>query len=114
MKKSRVLQIGFLSLSASLLAARSASAGGSGVNVTIDGDKNVESCGDIRIRYDRRLAERAEEAFTLPASATFQARMPANSGVYVIGERRGDFGVTACKAARRADDLDEIRVSQQG
>ena len=114
MKKSSVLRIGYLSLLASVLAVGSASAGGDGVNVTIDGDKNVESCGDISIRYDRRAAERAEEAFTLPASATFQAKMPTNSGVYVIGERRGDFGVTACKAARRVDDLDQIRVSPQG
>lgn len=114
MKKPSVLRIGFLSLLASILAVGSASAGGSGVNVTIDGDRNVESCGDISIRYDRRAAERAEEAFTLPASATFQAKMPTNSGVYVIGERRGDFGVTACKAARRVDDLGEIRVSPQG
>ena len=113
MKKSSVLRIVYLSLFASVLAVCSASAGGDGVNVTIDGDKNVESCGDIRIRYDRRDAERAEEAFTLPASATFQAKMPMNSGVYVIGERRGDFGVTACKAARRSEVLDQIRVSPQ-
>ena len=114
MKKSLVPQVGALFLFTSLLAVGSASAGDHGVNVTIDGDKNVESCGDIRIRYDRRHAERAEDAFTLPGSATFQARMPANSGVYVIGEKRGDFGVTACKAARRADDLDQIRVSPRG
>ena len=114
MKKSLIPRIGALFLLASLFAVGSASAGGDGVNVTIDGDRNVERCGDIRVRYDRRDAERAEEAFTLPGSATFQAKMPANSGVYVIGEKRGDFGVTACKAARRADDLGEIRVSPQG
>lgn len=114
MKNSPLLRLGFLFLLASILAVGSASAGDHGVNVTIDGDRNVESCGDIQIRYDRRYAERAEDAFTLPGSATFQVKMPSNSGVYVIGERRGDFGVTACKAARRADDLGEIRVSPQG
>lgn len=105
-----------VALSAVLMAlcASVASAGGSGVNVTIDGDRNVQGCGDIRIRYDRREAERAEEAFTLPGRQAFQAKMPANSGVYVIGEKRGDFAVTACKAARRPDDLDEIRVTPQG
>ncbi|MDQ5858505.1 MAG: hypothetical protein M3542_09565 [Acidobacteriota bacterium] len=114
MKKSLVLRIGFLSLVTALFAVGTVSAGGSGVNVTIDGDRNVESCGDIRIRYDRSDAERAESAFTLPGGAPFKATMPANSGVYVIGEKRGDFAVTACKAARRADDLGEIRVTPQG
>lgn len=114
MKKSLVLRIGFLSLVTALFGVGTVSAGGSGVNVTIDGDRNVESCGDIRIRYDRSDAERSESAFTLPGGAPFKATMPANSGVYVIGEKRGDFAVTACKAARRADDLGEIRVTPQG
>jgi hypothetical protein len=114
MKESHIPRIGALFLLASLFAVGSASAGGDGVNVTISDDGRVETCGDIHIRYDRRAAERAEDAFTLPANATFQAKLPTNSGVYVIGERRGDFGVTACKAARRADDLGEIRVSPQG
>ena len=115
MKKSLLVRLGFLSLIASLGAVAGAAAGEHhGVNVTIDGDKNVESCGDIRIRYDRSYAERSEDAFTLPGSATFQVKMPANSGFYVIGERRRDFGVTACKAARRADDLGAIRVTPQG
>lgn len=114
MKKSLIPRIGALFLHALFLAVGSALAGGHGVNVTIDGDKNVEGCDDIRIRYDRRAAERAEDSFTLPGSATFQATMPTNSGVYVIGERRRDFGVTACKAARRAEDLDQIRVSPKG
>ena len=114
MKKSLLPRLGLLFLLASLLPVANASAGDHGVNITIDGDKHVESCGDIRIRYDRRYAERAEDAFTLPGSATFQVKMPENSGVYVIGERRRDFGVTACKAARRVEDLDQIRVSPKG
>ena len=116
MKKSGALQIGFLSLVASLHSVESASAGGSGVNVNVnvDSDRRVETCGDIRIRYDSRAAQRAESAFSLPGTAPFQAKMPANSGVYVIGEKRGDYAVTACKAARRPDDLAEIRVTPQG
>jgi hypothetical protein len=114
MKKSLLVRLGFLSLLASLGTVAGAAAGDHGVNVTIDGDRNVESCGDIRIRYDPSYAERAEDSFTLPGSATFQVKMPANSGIYVIGERRRDFGVTACKAARRADDLAGVRVSPQG
>ncbi len=114
MKKSLIARIGALFLLALLFAVTNAAAGDHSVNVTIDGDRNVESCGDIRIRYDRRDAERAEDSFALPGSATFQASMPTNSGVYVIGERRRDFGVTACKAARRSEDLDQVRVSPQG
>lgn len=102
-------------LPAALMALFAAVASaGSGVNVTIDGDRNVERCSDIRIRYDSRHAERAEDGFTLPGGAPFEAKMPANSGVYVIGEKRGDYAVTACKAARRQEDLAEIRATPQG
>lgn len=113
MKRSLVRRIGFLSLLVPLFAAGAAS-GGSGVNVSIDGDRNVETCGDIRIRYDSRDAERAEDALTLPGGAPLQVKLPANSGIYVLGDKRGDFAVTACKAARWRDSLDEIRVSPQG
>lgn len=112
MRKPGIERVALPALLMALFAA--VASADSGVNVTIDRDRNVESCGDIRIRYDRSDAERAESAFTLPGGAPLKATMPANSGVYVIGEKRGDFAVTACKAARRQGDLSEIRVTPQG
>jgi hypothetical protein len=113
MKRSRIQRVAFQVVLLPFFAAGAAS-GGSGVNVSIEGDRNVESCGDVRIRYDSRDAERAEDALTLPGGAPLRVQLPANSGIYVLGEKRGDFAVTACKAARRRDSLDEIRVSPQG
>lgn len=112
MRKPGIQRVAFPAVLMALSAA--VATAGSGVNVTIDGDRNVERCGDIRIRYDSRPAQRAEDAFTLPGRAPFEAKMPANSGVYVIGEKRGDYAVTACRAARRQEDLAEIRVTPQG
>lgn len=86
----------------------------SSVNVSVDSDKGVRSCGDIRIEFDGRPAERAEDTFRLPGGAPLRVRLPAHSGIRVTGASRSDFAVTVCKAAARAESLNVIRVSPQG
>ena len=89
--------------------------GESSVNVSIDADRGVESCRDIRVRYDERDAERAEESFTLAGSgAPLSVRLPENSSIRVIGGNGDGFAVTVCKAARRADSLEAIHVLPDG
>lgn len=84
-------------------------------NVSIDSDRKVESCGDVRITFDFREAERAEDSFTIPsAQADFRVELPANSAIRVLGWDRSEFSVTACKAARDAGSLAAIRVAPEG
>jgi hypothetical protein len=87
----------------------------SGINVSIDSDRGVERCDDIRVRFDSRAAERAEDTFSMPASASpFRVELPVHSGIRIAGWDRNEYSVTACKAARRADDLGEIQVKPDG
>lgn len=90
-----------------------ARAHGSSVNITMDSDRTVRMCEDIRIEFDHRPARRAEDAFKLPAASPLRVRLPVNSGIRVWGSDRSDFAVTVCKAAPRAEDLEAIRVSPE-
>ena len=102
------------SIVTALALAAVARAHGSSVNITMDSDRTVRTCEDIRIEFDHRPARRAEDAFKLPAAAPLRVRLPANSGIRVWGTDRSDFAVTVCKAAPRAEDLEAIRVSPEG
>jgi hypothetical protein len=97
-----------------VLALSVAAAAQASMNVSINSNREVRTCEDIRIEFDSRPAARAEDSFTLAAGAPLQVRLPVNSGVRVAGGDRSDYAVTVCKAARRAEDLAEIRVSPQG
>lgn len=99
------------SIVAALALAAVARAHGSSINITMDSDRTVRTCDDIRIEFDHRPARRAEDAFKLPAAAPLRARLPVNSGIRVWGSDRSDFAVTVCKAAPRAEDLEAIRVA---
>lgn len=103
----------FSLIGAAVLVTLPATARGeSPVNVSIDVDRGVETCPDIRVRYDERDAERAEDSFTLAGGATpLSVRLPENSSIRVIGGSGDEFAVTVCKFARRAAELEAIRVS---
>jgi hypothetical protein len=91
-----------------------ARAHGSSTNITMNSDRTVRTCEDIRIEFDHRPARRAEDAFKLSAASPLRVRLPANSGIRVWSSDRSDFEVTVCKAAPRAEDLETIRVSPGG
>jgi len=98
-----------------LLTLSAAARGESSVDVTIDTDRGVSTCGDVRIRYDHREAARSEDSFTMAATAApFRAQLPANSGIFVTGGKRDGFAVTVCKAARHSEGLEGIHVSPDG
>jgi hypothetical protein len=97
-----------------VLAFAVAAAAHASMNVSINSNREVRTCEDIRIEFDSRPAARAEDSFTLAAGAPLQVRLPVNSGVRVAGGDRTDYAITVCKAARRAEELAEIRVSPQG
>ena len=68
-------------------------------SMNTNGDRQVDSCGDIRITYDRRPAITEETTMTLAPSqvSTLQARS-SNSGIYISGWDSNDYSVTTCKA----------------
>jgi len=99
-------------LSAALFGAAAASAGN--VSVTTGGEKEIEDCRQLRIHFDWRHAERAEETFTVARStAPLEVHLPAHSGIQVTGWDRDEFSVTACKAAAERDSLDRIFVTPE-
>jgi hypothetical protein len=104
------------SLVLGFVAAAAARANGShgSTNISINSEKEVRTCADLRIQFDGRGAQRAEDTFTMAAAAPLSVRLPVNSGIRVTGSNRRDFGVTVCKAADRAEALDAIRVTPEG
>ena len=71
---------------------------------SVDSDRQVRNCGDIRVTYDRRPAITEESEMTLPPSqvSNLQAQM-SNGGIYLSGWDRNEYSVKTCKAVP-ADD----------
>src|SRR5438093_12348487 len=71
---------------------------------SVDSDRPVTNCGDIRVTYDRRPAITGETEMTLPPSqvSNLQAQM-SNGGIYLSGWDRNEYSVKTCKAVP-ADD----------
>jgi len=67
--------------------------------VSMDSDRQVTNCGDIRVTYDRRPAITEETEMTLPPSqvSSLQAQM-SNGGIYLSGWDRNEYSVKTCKA----------------
>lgn len=87
-----------------------------GTSVSISSDGDIETCGQLRVRFDGREASRAEEQMTLPPStdALRHLRMPSNSGIWVRGTDRSDYQVRICKAAASSETLARISASAPG
>ena len=113
-RNSRLGLVALLWVAAPFVPFAAAHSHHSGASVNIDSDRAIETCADVRVRYDDRDAARAEDSFEIPGGAPLSIRLPENSGIRVNGERRSGFAVTVCKAARRADTLESIRVSPDG
>ena len=116
MRRNPVHRIVVSSLVLGFAVAAAARAHGShgSMNISINSEKEVRACRDLRIQFDGRGAQRAEDTFTMAAGAPLSVRLPVNSGMRVTGASRSDFSVTVCKAADRSEDLDAIRVTPQG
>src|SRR4051812_12805653 len=85
------------------------------VSVSTDNDTPVRSCGDIHVLFSGREAARAEDRLSaVPSRGPLTLRLPQNSGMWVRGTDRRDYGVLACKAADTADKLSRIAVSFEG
>lgn len=79
-----------------------------GVSISIDDGRAPKSCDDLRVRFDRRPAARAQETVNLSSGATVRLAPGENGGVHVWGSARRDVSVTVCKFAY--DDGDSARI----
>ena len=108
------------SLPALLLAVSPAAAAGAlsshsdGMNVEISTDdgRSVRQCSDIRVRFDGRDGERAEQPLTgAGPRGPMPLKLEHNSGAWVRGADRRDWSILACKAADTAATLAQVSVS---
>ncbi|HEY6050345.1 MAG TPA: hypothetical protein VIZ58_03795, partial [Thermoanaerobaculia bacterium] len=86
-----------------------------GMSVMTENDTPVRGCGDIRVLFGNRDAERAEQRLSaVPGRGPLTLKLPENSGIWVRGADRRDYGVLACKAAESAETLSRVSVSFEG
>ncbi|MDQ2978365.1 MAG: hypothetical protein M3R62_04030 [Acidobacteriota bacterium] len=86
--------------------------GGRNLTVSTDDSSPVRTCADIRVLFSGREAARSEERLSaVPGLGPLSLRLPENSGIWVRGTDRRDFGVVACKAAESAAALSRVSVS---
>jgi len=82
-----------------LIAGAQSRRNGRSSNTSVERDRQVTNCGDIRVTYDRRPAITEETEMALPASqvSTLRAQM-SNGGMYLTGWDRNEYSVKTCKA----------------
>jgi len=91
------------------------SQGHGNVSVSTNNDNPVRSCADIHVVFSGREAARGEETLSaVPGRGPLTLRLPQNSGMWVRGSERRDYGVLACKAADTTEKLSRIAVSLDG
>lgn len=88
------------------------------LNVSVRSGHDVRTCDDLEITIDDRPAVTAVDQLTAPGGQKLTVEASRNGGVYVFGEARPDFAITACKAAARAAGggaaLDQVRANVSG
>jgi len=73
-------------------------------STSVDGDRAVADCRDIRVTFDRRPAITAEAQMTLTLAQGAVLRASAsNNGIYVTGWDRNEVSVKTCKAVADND-----------
>jgi len=126
------LPIAWLALSMAALAASTASAAPTGVatgassgvsghrrsssdanvEISTESDEDVRTCADVRIRFGRQDAARAEQTLTgAGPSGPLVLKLDKNWGAWVRGGDRRDWSVLACKAAETPETLAQVSVS---
>ena len=87
------------------------------MNVSVRSNHDVRSCDDLDITFDDRPAIRGVDQLTAPGTQKLSVQSQQNGGVYVFGEARTDFAISACKAvsaSRGASALDKVRATVDG
>lgn len=80
-------------------------------------DFPVESCSDLRVRFDHHdpVLDSEERTITKSEAPTLRVLAASNGGLYVEGSNQDDYSVTLCKAVESGPDaqttLSEIHLS---
>ena len=90
--------------------------------VSIDDEKPIGDCDQVRIRIGDGETVRSELIQTIPmsAAASLQVRSPLKGGIHVQGWNREEYSIRAClgavgsSAAEAKALLDQIKMSVQG
>jgi hypothetical protein len=88
------------------------------MNVSVRSSHEVRTCEDLEVTFDRRPAVTAVEHLTAPAAQKLTVHGSRNGGVYVFGEARQDYAISACKAAAPGSGagsaLEQVRAGVSG
>jgi DUF4097 and DUF4098 domain-containing protein YvlB len=82
------------------------------VSTSLNGDRAVDDCGDIQIKFDRRPAITEATEMRLAASqvSTLRTQM-TNGGIYINGWDRNEYSIQTCKAV--PDDSEATRALRE-
>lgn len=88
------------------------------MNVSVRSGHDVRTCADLDVTFDGRPAVTAEDQLTAPGGRKLTVAASRNGGVYVVGETRQDFAISACKAVAAGSagggTLDQVRAGLSG
>ena len=87
------------------------------MNVSVRSDHEVRTCDDLEVTFDDRPALRAVDQLTAAGTQKLSVQSNHNGGVYVFGEARTDFAISACKAvaaSRGASALAQVKATVDG
>ena len=90
------------------------------MRVSVRSGHEVRTCEDLEVTFDDRPAVTAVDKLTAPGAQKLTIQASRNGGVYVFGEARQDFAISACKAAApasaggNATSLEQVRASLTG
>jgi hypothetical protein len=87
------------------------------MNVSVRSDHEVRTCDDLEVTFDDRPALRGVDQLTAAGTQKLSVQSNHNGGVYVFGEARTDFAISACKAvsaSRGASALAQVKATVDG
>jgi hypothetical protein len=84
------------------------------VSISTDDWEEITRCDQLRVTFDDEPALRAEEQINGAGLTSLRVRADHNGGVRVFGSDGAGYAITACRAARTAAELSEVRASLRG
>jgi hypothetical protein len=88
------------------------------MHVSVRSGREARTCEDLEVTFDGRPAVTAVDRLTAPGAQKLTVHASRNGGVYVFGEARQDYAISACKAAAPGSGagsaLEQVRAGVSG